>query len=203
MFFRNLNRGKRSISLNLKSPAGRAALLRVAATADVLIEAFRPGVAARLGFDYATVSATNPGIVYCSISAFGQTGPYRDKPAHDLACESHAGIVSLNVGNDGEPTLPPLPAADFAASSMALAGVLMALYRRQKSGAGDCIDISMHDSALAWLPNVLGPVFAEKRDPVPKHERSLGGAALYNLYRTKDGRHVALGAQERSSCATC
>jgi len=196
VFFRNLNRGKRSISLNLKSPAGREALLHIAATADVMIEAFRPGVAARLGFDYATVSATNPRIVYCSISAFGQTGPYRDKPAHDLACEAYAGIVSLNLGNDGEPTLPPLPAADFAGASMALAAVLMALYRREKTGTGDCIDISMHDSTLAWLPNVLGPVFAAKRDLVPKHERSLGGAALYNIYRTKDGRHVALGAQE-------
>jgi crotonobetainyl-CoA:carnitine CoA-transferase CaiB-like acyl-CoA transferase len=134
--------------------------------------------------------------VYCSISAFGQTGPYRDRPAHDLVCEALAGVVSLNLGGDGEPTLPPLPAADFAGASLALSGILMALFRRERTGAGDRIDISMHDSVLAWLGNVVGPVFAEKRDLVPRHERSLGGAAFYNIYRTKDGRHVVLGAQE-------
>jgi crotonobetainyl-CoA:carnitine CoA-transferase CaiB-like acyl-CoA transferase len=196
IFFRNLNRGKRSISLDLKAEAGREALLAVARNVDVFVEAFRPGVAARLGFDYASLRAINPRIVYCSITAFGQDGPYRDKPAHDLVCEAYAGIVSLNQGNDGEPVLPPVPTADLAAASLALAGVLMALYRREKTGVGDCIDMSMHDSALAWLPNVLGPVFAEKRDLVPRHERSLGGAAFYNVYRTRDGRHVVLGAQE-------
>ena len=196
VFFRNMNRGKRSISLNLKSEAGREALLRIAESADVFIEAFRPGVARRLGFDYATVSARNPRIVYCSISAFGAHGPYRDRPAHDLVCEAQAGIVSLNRGTDDAPAMPPLPAADFAGATMALTGILMALYRRTQTGVGDCIDISMHDSVLSWLPNVLGPVFAEKRDLVPRHERSLGGAAFYNIYRVQDGRHVVLGAQE-------
>jgi crotonobetainyl-CoA:carnitine CoA-transferase CaiB-like acyl-CoA transferase len=196
VFFRNLNRGKRSISLNLKSQAGREALLRVADAVDVFIEAFRPGVAARLGFDYETLRARNPRIIYCSISAFGQTGPYSEIPAHDLVCEAYAGIVSVNLGNDGEPAMPPVPVADFAAASMGLAGVLMALYRRERTGRGDRLDISMHDSALAWLPNVLGPVFVEKRPPVPKHERTWGGAAFYRIYRTRDGRHVVLGAQE-------
>jgi crotonobetainyl-CoA:carnitine CoA-transferase CaiB-like acyl-CoA transferase len=196
VFFRNLNRGKRSIALDLKTSAGREALLTIARGIDVFIEAFRPGVAARLGFDYPSLRAINPRIVYCSISAFGQNGPYRDKPAHDLVCEAYAGIVSLNQGNDGDPMLPPVPTADLAAASLALAGVLMALYRREKTGLGDCIDLSMHDSALAWLPNVLGPVFVEKRNLVPRHERSLGGAAFYNVYRTSDGRHVVLGAQE-------
>ena len=178
VFFRNLNRGKRSVCLDLKRPAAREALLRLVDRADVFLEAFRPGVAARLGFDYATLSARNPRLVYCSLTAFGQHGPYRDRPAHDLTCEAYAGIVSVNLGNDDQPTMPPVPVADFAAASMGLAGVLMALYRREKTGRGDRIDISMHDSALAWLPNALGTVFVEKRPPVPKHERTWGGLRI-------------------------
>jgi len=196
VFFRNLNRGKKSVSLDLKSPQGLEAVLRIAASADVLIEAFRPGVAQRLGIDYATIRAHNPRIIYCSISAFGQTGPYAGIPAHDLACEAYAGITSVSLGMDDQPTMPPVPVADFASASLGLAGVLMALYRREKTGVGDCIDISMHDSAMSWLPNVTGPVFVEKRNPVPKHERSWGGAAFYRIYRTQDARHVVLGAQE-------
>jgi len=196
VFFRNLNRGKKSVSLDLKSPQGLEAVLRIATSADVLIEAFRPGVAQRLGIDYATIRARNPRIIYCSISAFGQTGPYAGIPAHDLACEAYAGITSVSLGMDDQPTMPPVPVADFASASLGLAGVLMALYRREKTGVGDCIDISMHDSAMSWLPNVTGPVFVEKRNPVPKHERSWGGAAFYRIYRTQDARHVVLGAQE-------
>lgn len=196
VFFRNLNRGKKSVTLNLKTAAGREALLRIAATVDVFIEAFRPGVAARLGFDYESVRRCNPRVVYVSLTAFGQTGPYRDVPAHDLACEALAGTVSVNLGQDGEPAMPHVPVADFAAASMGLAGVLMALYRREQTGAGDRLDISMHDATLAWLPNVLGPVFVEKRAPVPRHERTWGGSAFYRIYRTADGRHVVLGGQE-------
>ena len=196
VFFRNLNRGKKSVSLNLKSPEGLAAVLRIAQSVDVMIEAFRPGVAKRLGVDYAWIKARNPRVIYCSISAFGQTGPYSKIPAHDLAVEAYAGITSVSLGQDDQPTMPPVPIADFAAASMGLAGILMALYRREKTGLGDCLDISMHDSALSWLPNVTGTVFVEKTNPIPKHERSWGGAAFYRIYRTQDGRHVVLGAQE-------
>jgi len=196
VFFRNTQRGKKSVCLNLKDPAQREALLRLCDTADVFVEAFRPGVVKRLGVDYDTLAARNPRLVYCSISAFGQTGPYRDLPAHDLAIESLAGVVSLNLGNDGEPVMPHVPAADMAASMLALSGVLMALYRREKTGLGDYLDIAMFDSILAWTPNITGQVFAHKRPPVVKHERSLGGSAFYNIYRTADGKHVVLGAQE-------
>ena len=196
VFFRNTHRGKQSLCLNLKQPEAREALLKLAETADVFIEAFRPGVVDRLGVGYAAVSARNPRIVYCSISGFGQYGPYRDIPAHDLATEAIAGLVSLNLGQDGEPTMPLVPVADMAASLLAFGGIMMALYRRQRTGRGDHIDISMHDSALSWTPNITGPVFAEGRAPIPKHERSLGGSAFYNIYRTRDGRHVVLGAQE-------
>jgi crotonobetainyl-CoA:carnitine CoA-transferase CaiB-like acyl-CoA transferase len=196
VYFRNTHRGKRSVCLNLKSDAGREALLKLCETADVVIEAFRPGVVDRLGVGYAAVAARNPRIVYCSIAAFGQSGPYRDIPAHDLATEALAGVVSLNLGNDGEPTMPHVPAADMAASMLSFGGIMMALYRREKTGRGDYLDMAMHDSILAWTPNVLGEVFANRRAPVVKHERTFGGSAFYNIYRTRDGKHVVLGAQE-------
>lgn len=196
VFFRNTQRGKKSFCANLKSAEGRGAVLRLAETADVFVEAFRPGVVDRLGVGYAAVAARNPRIVYCSISAFGQNGPYRDQPAHDLATEALAGIVSLNQGNDGEPVMPHVPVADITASLHALAGVLMALYRRTQTGRGDYLDIAMLDSAIAWTPNITGSTFALKTPPKPREERSLGGSAFYNIYRTRDDRHVVLGAQE-------
>lgn len=196
VYFRNTHRGKKSVCLNLKDAAAREALLTLCDTADVFIEAFRPGVAQRLGVGYAELSARNPRIVYCSIAAFGQSGPYRDLPAHDMATEAYAGVVSLNRGSDGEPVMPHVPAADMAASLMAFAGIMMALYRRAQTGRGDYLDISMHDSMLAWTANMLGDVFANKKAPNIRNERSLGGSALYNIYRTRDGRHVVLGAQE-------
>jgi len=196
VFFRNTQRGKKSFCVNLKSPEGREALLKLCESADVFVEAFRPGVVDRLGVGFDAVSARNPRIVYCSISAFGQSGPYRDRPAHDLATEALAGLVSLNQGNDGEPVMPHVPVADITASLHALAGVLMALYRREKTGRGDYLDIAMLDSAIAWTPNITASTFAEKRAPRIKDERSLGGAAFYNIYRTRDDRHVVLGAQE-------
>lgn len=196
VYFRNTHRGKKSITADLKDATQRAALLELAATADVFVEAFRPGVVDRLGVGYAQVAARNPRIVYCSIAAFGQTGPYRDMPAHDLAVEAMAGVVSLNLGDDGEPAMPHVPAADMAASLMALSGVLMALLRREKTGLGDYLDISMHDALLAWTANVTGDVFAHRRAPTVKHERTFGGGAFYRIYRTQDGRHVVLGGQE-------
>jgi crotonobetainyl-CoA:carnitine CoA-transferase CaiB-like acyl-CoA transferase len=195
-FFRNANRGKKSVVVDLKDPAGREALLRLCEDADVFVEAFRPGVVSRLGVDYAAVSARNPRIVYASISAFGQTGPRHALPAHDLAVEALSGVLSVNLGADGEPAMPGLPAADMAASLMALGGIMMALFRRERTGQGDYLDMSMQDCLMAWLPNVLGPVFVEKRPPVPAEERTWGGAAFYRIYRTRDGRHVVLGAQE-------
>jgi crotonobetainyl-CoA:carnitine CoA-transferase CaiB-like acyl-CoA transferase len=196
VFFRNANRGKKSVVLNLKSDAGREALLDLCASADVFVEGFRPGVVQRLGVDYDTVRERRPDIVYCSISAFGQSGPYRNRPAHDLANQSLAGFVSLNVGSDGRPAMPAIPAADLAAAHTALGAVLMALYRRVQTGEGDYVDIAMQDSLLSWAPNVLGPVFAEDRSPRPGLERTLGGGAFYRIYETADGRYISLAGQE-------
>lgn len=196
VWFGNVSRGKRSISVNLKQAEARELMLKLLDQADVLIEAFRPGVMERLGLGYKAVKARNPRIVYCSISAYGQTGPKRLKPAHDLSIQADSGVVSINEGLDGAPTNPAMPCADMAASLMALSGILMALLRRERGGAGDYLDISMQDALIAWTPNVMGPVFAERRPPEPKHERSWGGSAFYRLYRTRDGRHLSLGGSE-------
>jgi crotonobetainyl-CoA:carnitine CoA-transferase CaiB-like acyl-CoA transferase len=196
VWFRNTHRNKKSVVLNLKQPAGREALLRLCDSADVVVEAFRPGVVDRLGVGYQTVAERNPRIVYCSIAAFGQTGPLAHKPAHDPAIEALSGVLSLNLGSDGEPTMAHIPAADMAGSLMALSGILMALLRRQQTGLGDYLDISMQDCLMAWTPNVTGPVFAENRPPDVKNERSFGGMAFNNIYRTTDGHHIALGGVE-------
>ena len=196
VFFANTHRGKKSIRLDLKSDDGREILMRLAARCDVMVEAFRPGVVDRLGVGYEQVRARSPGIVYCSISAFGQTGPYVKKPAHDLATEAYAGILSVNLGADDRPAIPGMANADMLSSMMALSGVLMALLRRKETGRGDYIDIAMMDSLIAAMPNNLGPVFAEKRPPVPRHERSWGGNAMYRIYETRDGKHVVLGGAE-------
>jgi crotonobetainyl-CoA:carnitine CoA-transferase CaiB-like acyl-CoA transferase len=196
VWFRNTHRGKKSMSLDLKDVAQRDALLKLIDTADVLVEGFRPGTVERLGIDYATVSKRNPKIVYCSISAFGQTGLKRLKPAHDLAIQADSGVVSLNLGQDGKPTHPNMPVADMAGSLMALSGILMALLRREKTGRGDYLDISMQDSLLSWTPNVMGIPFAENRAPDVKQQRSFGGGSFYNLYECSDKKWLVLGGSE-------
>jgi crotonobetainyl-CoA:carnitine CoA-transferase CaiB-like acyl-CoA transferase len=200
VWFRNTHRGKKSISLDLKDAAQKEALLQLIDTADVMVEGFRPGTVERLGIDYATVAKRNPRIVYCSISAFGQTGPKRLKPAHDLAIQADSGVVSLNLGRDGKPTHPNMPVADMAGSLMALSGILMALYRRDNvvngTGQGDYLDISMQDSLLSWTPNVMGIPFAENKSPQVQQQRSFGGGSFYNLYETTDHKWLALGGSE-------
>lgn len=196
VWFRNTHRGKRSVVLDLKTNPGRKALLHLASGADVFVEAFRPGVVDRLGVGYEAVAARNPRIVYASIAAFGQTGPEVARPAHDYAVQALAGTASLNLGADGQPANSGMPVSDMASSLMTLSAILMALVRRQTTGRGDYVDMSMHDATMAWLPNVTGPVFAENRPPVVKDERSWGGYAFFRAYRTRDGRHVVLGGVE-------
>ncbi len=196
VYFANTHRGKKSLALNLKDPAGVEALLRLAETADVMLEAFRPGVVDRLGIGYAQVAKRAPRIVYASIAAFGQSGPYRDLAAHDLATEAMAGVLSLNLGRDGRPCMPALANADMLSSMMTLSGVLMALLRRKETGRGDYLDMSMADSLLACLPNNMGVAMTERRQPIASEERTFGGNALYGIYDTKDGDSVVLAGQE-------
>lgn len=196
VFFRNFNRGKKSVVLDLKAPEQRELLLALCDTADVFVETFRPGVADRLGFSYDTLSARNPRLVYCSISAFGHEGVYRTRPAHDLALEAMSGLLSMTLGNDDKPAIPGIPIADQLSGLQGLAAVLMALYRRETTGRGDYIDIAMHDAVLAACGNLFGPVMTEGRQPIAKHERSTGGSAFYQLYETRDGRQIVLAGQE-------
>ena len=196
VYFAHTARAKKSLALDLKHPAGVEALMRLAETADVLVEAFRPGVAERLGIGYRQLSARAPQLVYASISAFGQSGPYRDIATHDIATEAMAGVLSLTLGQDGKPAIPGLPASDMLASTITLSAVLMALLRRKDTGRGDFVDTAMAECVLACIPNNLGAAMSARRQPTVRDERALGGNALYALYETKDGDWIALGGQE-------
>lgn len=196
VWFRNLNRGKQSLVLDLKSDEGKARLWALIAEADVLVEGFRPGVMARLGFGADVVRARHPGLVYCSISAFGQSGALAHHPAHDMAVQALAGFLSVNDGPDGTPVVPGVPSADMAAGLTALSAVLMALVGRSRTGEGATLDIAMFDSLLPWCAHIAGSAIAGGGSPHSQAQRSLGGAAFYNVYETADGRHVVLGGRE-------
>ena len=196
VWFRNLNRGKKSVVLDLKSENGKARLWEMIESADIFVEGFRPGVMQRLGFDYAAVSARNPRIVYCSISAFGQTGALAHHPAHDMATQALAGFLSVNDGRDGIPVVPGTPSADMAAGLTGLSAVLMALIGRAQTGKGDYIDCAMFDSLLPWCTHIAGSAIAGGDAPRSIHQRSLGGAAFYQVYGTSDGKHIVLGGRE-------
>jgi crotonobetainyl-CoA:carnitine CoA-transferase CaiB-like acyl-CoA transferase len=195
VWFRNIARGKRATALDLKDPAQKEFFLKLADEADVIVEAFRPGVVDRLGVGYQSVAARNPRIVYCAISAFGQHGALAHKPAHDLAVQALAGTAALVA-----PAMPNLVAADMTASLTALSAILMALIARERTGKGDYIDIAMYDALLAWTPNITGSVLGEDKAPVPQRMRNYGGQAMNRLYETKDGGHIALAGNERKFC---
>lgn len=196
VWFANLNRGKTSETLDLKSDVGKARLAELCRDADVFVEGFRPGVMKRLGFDYDCVKAIKPDIVYCSISAFGQEGPLAHHPAHDMAVQALAGFLSVNDGPDGTPVVPGAASADLAAGLTALSATLMALLGRDRTGAGAYIDCAMFDSLLPWCAHTAGSAIAGGDSPASQSQRSLGGAAFYQVYETKDGQHVVLGGRE-------
>ncbi|MBN3267436.1 CoA transferase [Bordetella bronchiseptica] len=196
VWFANTHRGKESVVLDLKCPGGVSAFMRLAQEADVIVESYRPGVADRLGIGPVPVRRANPRIVYCSISAYGQTGPKALRPAHDLSVQAESGLLGLNLGADGEPVAPAIVAADMAASLTALSAILMALVRRAATGEGDYIDIAMYDSLLAFHPHLMGTVFSEGREPDRQRQRWYGGAAFYAIYRCADSRYLTLGGSE-------
>jgi len=196
VWFANLNRGKESVVLDLKSEDGKAALIDLCRDADVFVEGFRPGVMKRLGFDYDSVKSIRPDIVYCSISAFGQDGALAHHPAHDMAVQALAGFLAVNDGPDGTPVVPGAPSADMAAGLTALSAVLMAIVGRDRTGEGAYIDCAMFDSLLPWCAHTAGSAIAGGESQVSARQRSLGGAGFYQVYRTSDGKHVSLGGRE-------
>lgn len=196
VWFRNLNRGKASLALDLKTESGRNRLWELIEDADVFVEGFRPGAMKRLGFDYEAVAARNPRIVYCSISAFGQRGSMAHHPGHDLVVQAMSGFLSVNDVPGAVPAVPGAPSADMAAGLTALSAVLMALIGREKDGRGEYIDCAMFDSLLPWCAHIAGDAIAGGDPPASASQRSLGGAAFYQIYRTKDDRLIALGGRE-------
>jgi len=194
--FLSLNRGKRSIRIDLKSQAGKDVLLRLAQTADVLLEAFRPGVMDRLGVGYERLRAENPRLVYCAITGYGQDGPARDRSGHDLNYLGLNGILGLSGEVDGPPISSAAQIADLGGGAMmAAVGVLTALRERDRSGQGQLVDCSMFDGSMSFLAMLAAEMLAG--GPVPRRGelRLAGGLVCYRAYACADG-YVTLGALE-------
>jgi crotonobetainyl-CoA:carnitine CoA-transferase CaiB-like acyl-CoA transferase len=194
------NRNKRSMTLNMKAAEGQAIFRKLAATADVIVEGFRPGVTRRLGADYETLSKQNPRLVYCSLSGFGQDGPYRDRPAHDMNYLSLAGVLNL-IGDAGskKPVIPLNLVADYAGASLHGAlGIMLALFARERTGRGQHVDVSYLDtsvSLLAATPN-MRYFFSDGLSP-KRGEGFLGGSyPYYAIYETRDGKLLTIGCTE-------
>jgi crotonobetainyl-CoA:carnitine CoA-transferase CaiB-like acyl-CoA transferase len=192
-----LQRNKRSMTLNLKAAEGRDLLTRLINDADVLLEGFRPGVAARLGIDYETLRRENPRLVYCAISGYGQDGPYRDRVGHDVNYLAQAGVLNFVGSENGPPVIPGVQIADIGAGSlMAAVGILAALAARETTGHGQMVDVAMLDGAAAW--NVYHTLMRQLSGALPRRggEQLTGHFPCYAVYETQDGRHLTIGAYE-------
>ena len=194
--FLALNRGKRSIRLNLKEEGGREVLLRIVKDCDVVLESFRPGVMDRLGVGYERLREENPGLVYCAITGYGQDGPYRDRAGHDMNYLGLVGMLGLTGEADGPPVQAAGQIADLGGGAlMAAFGIMAALRERDSSGQGQLVDISMADGALSWLAMVAARHFADGTRPRRGGLELAGAYVCYRPYPCKDG-WVSLGALE-------
>lgn len=189
-YFWTINYGKRSVELNLKEPAALEALYELAEDADVFIENFRPGTAERLGVGYEDIRNRNEDIVYCSISAFGETGPWSQRPGYDLLIQGTSGIMDVTGPEGGDPVKVGVAETDLITAMWAAFGIVGAIFRRERTGEGDRIELGMHDAALPWLSKQAGKVFAGEtptrlgtKDPV---------IAPYQTFPTADG-HLNIG----------
>jgi len=198
--FSPVNRNKRSLALNLKTAEGQAIFRRLAGGADVIVEGFRPGVMQRLGADYDTIRRLNPRMVYCSLSGFGQTGPYRDLPAHDLNYLALSGILSL-IGEPGRtPQIPLNLVADYAGASLhGTLGIMVALFARERTGQGQHVDVSYLDTSLSLLAATPNMRFFWCEDAVPARGAGFlsGTFPYYSVYKTSDGRYLTVACYER------
>lgn len=191
------NRNKKSIALNLKTSQAKEIFYTLAKEADVILESFRPGVARRLGVDYETIKKINPGIVYCSISGYGQNGPNKDMPGHDINYVGIAGVLSVTGNKGDKPVLPGIPIADFSSAFFAAYSILAAIIGREKSGKGQYIDVAMTDVVSSLLIVYADSYFAEGKVLQRGDSWMSGGSPYYNIYETKDGRYITIGAVER------
>ena len=194
----SVNRNKRSVTVDLKDDRERERFLRMAERADVVVESFRPGVMDRLGVGYAALRERNERIILCSISGYGQTGPYRDRAGHDINYLALAGVLAMSGQDpDGPPAIAGVQIADLGGGALwgALA-ILAALIDRDRTGRGAHLDISMTEGALALLASEFGIVRAEPSPPTRGTGLLNGGAARYGVYRTSDGRYLSVGALE-------
>lgn len=196
--FWGLNRNKKSIKLNLKSEAGREIFYQLLEKYDVVMEGFRPGVMEGLGLGYEKLKKINPRIIMCSISGFGQDGPYRNKAAHDINFTALSGILGLNGTAGGEPAIPPVQVADLGGGAlMGVIGVLTAYIARQRTGQGQYIDVSMLDGTISLLSMLMMEQAAQRDVALKRGEMLLTGSDIcYNVYQTKDNKYMALGAIE-------
>jgi crotonobetainyl-CoA:carnitine CoA-transferase CaiB-like acyl-CoA transferase len=200
--FRLLNRNKRAMRLDLKQPRGREAFLRLAARADVVVEGFRPGVMPRLGVGYDAVAEVNARIVYCSISGYGQDGPYAQRAGHDINYIGYAGVGD-QIGTSERPVVPNFQIADLLGGALVPAmGILAALLDARSSGRGRHVDVSMTDATLAHAVFPLLGFLEQGKAPSRGTGMLDGGLPCYNVYRAKDGRFMAVGALERKFWTT-
>jgi len=193
-----LNRGKASLSLDLKNEADRAKLTQLIKRADILVEQFRPGVMARLGLGYEDARALNSRVIYCSISGYGQSGPRVHEAGHDINYIGNTGLLDLQPGPSDHPVIPPMLAADIAGGSFpAVINILLALRARDQSGQGCHIDIAMTDAMFTFTWAALALGVATNRFPAPGEMWLVGGSPRYQIYPAKDGKLIACGAIEQ------
>ncbi len=194
--FHVCNRNKKGMTLELSHPRGREVFLRLVRAADVVVEAFRPGTMERLGIGYETLKEENPGLVYCALTAFGQTGPYRLRPAHDLNLLALAGVLDLLGTKDGPPIVPPVQMSGFGGALQAVVGILSALLARQRDGRGHLIDVSLLDGVSAFGCLEMSRCMAGRHVPMRGRSEGGGGYACFNVYPAADGRFLSLGCLE-------
>lgn len=195
-FFISLNRNKRSLTVNLKSEDGREIIKKLARSSDVLLEGFRPGVMDRLGLGYENIKKINPRLVYCSLSGYGQDGPYRSQSGHDLNYIAMGGLLGLTGVEGGPPVVPGIPLSDLIGGLMAALGIMAALNARNKTGVGQSVDVAMMDAVISLMGMSVTQSFAKGKFPERGKEILTGMLPRYNVYQTKDGRYMALGALE-------
>ena len=195
--FIGVNTGKKSVALNLKKPAALAAAKKLVETSDVVLENFRPGVITRLGLGYDVCKDLNPGIVYCSVSGYGQSGPLRDWPAIDNIVQATSGMMSLSGESDGEWMRVGFPVVDTITGQLAAFAILAALFRRQKTGEGEYIDVAMLDASLAFMTAAVVPFLITGKTLPRTGNTGYSGQPTTGLFTTADGRQVSLGVVQQ------